>query len=78
MKMLSRRDNFTLRLYGFLKGPFVPMRISGSKQLSPETLDEHENQMAIARFIVEEMDPKGTYHSWSRHDYQVRRGFARG
>jgi len=56
-----RRDNFTLRLYGFLKGPFVPMRISGSKQLSPETLDEHENQMAIARFIVEEMDPKGTY-----------------
>jgi predicted polyphosphate/ATP-dependent NAD kinase len=56
-----RRDNFSLRLYGFLKGPFVPMRISGSKQLSPETLDEHENQMAIARFIVEEMDPKGTY-----------------
>ncbi|MFQ6065115.1 MAG: ATP-NAD kinase family protein, partial [Candidatus Bathyarchaeia archaeon] len=31
------------------------------KQLSPETLDEHENQMAIARFIVEEMDSKGTY-----------------
>jgi predicted polyphosphate/ATP-dependent NAD kinase len=56
-----RRDRFSVRLYGFLKGPFVPMHISGSKQLSPETLDEHENQMAIARFIVEEMDPKGTY-----------------
>ena len=56
-----RRDNFAIRLYGFLKGPFVPMRISGSKQLSPETLDEHENQMAIARFILEEMDPNGTY-----------------
>ncbi len=56
-----RRDSFSIRLYGFLKGPFVPMRSSGSKQLSPETLDEHENQMAIARFIVEEMDPKGTY-----------------
>jgi predicted polyphosphate/ATP-dependent NAD kinase len=56
-----RRDHFSIKLYGFLKGPFVPMRISGSKQLSPETVDEHENQMAIARFIVEEMDPKGTY-----------------
>jgi len=56
-----RRDYFSIRLHGFLKGPFVPMSISGSKQLSPETSDEHENQMAIARFIVEEMDPKGTY-----------------
>ncbi|MFQ6065468.1 MAG: ATP-NAD kinase family protein, partial [Candidatus Bathyarchaeia archaeon] len=43
-----RRDHFSIRLYGFLKGPFVPMSISRSKQLSPETLDEHENQMAIA------------------------------
>jgi len=56
-----RRDDFSMRLYGFLRGPFVPMSVSGSKQLSPETLDEHENQLAIARFIVEEMDPKGTY-----------------
>jgi predicted polyphosphate/ATP-dependent NAD kinase len=56
-----RRDRFSIRLHGFLKGPFVPMSVSGSKQLSPETLDEHENQMAIARFIVEEMDPTGTY-----------------
>jgi predicted polyphosphate/ATP-dependent NAD kinase len=56
-----RRDHFSIRLHGFLKGPFVPMSVSGSKQLSPETLDEHENQRAIARFIVEEMDPKGTY-----------------
>ena len=56
-----RRDHFSIRLHGFLKGPFVHMSISGSKQLSPETLDEHENQMAIARFIVEEMNPKGTY-----------------
>jgi predicted polyphosphate/ATP-dependent NAD kinase len=56
-----RRDDFSIRLYGFLKGPFVPMRMCGSKQLSPETVDEHENQMAIARFIVEEMDPEGIY-----------------
>jgi len=55
-----RRDRFSVRLYGFLKGPFVPMRLQGSKQVSPETLDEHENQMAVARFIVENMDPNGT------------------
>ncbi|MDH5449653.1 MAG: ATP-NAD kinase family protein [Candidatus Bathyarchaeota archaeon] len=56
-----RRDRFSVRLYGFLKGPFVPMRLQGSKQVSPETVDEHENQMAVARFIVENMDPDGTY-----------------
>jgi len=56
-----RRDQFSIRLYGFLKGPFVPMRLQGSKQVSPETLDEHENQMAVARFIMEDMDPRGTY-----------------
>jgi len=37
------------------------MRLLGSKQVSPETLDEHENQMAVARFIVEDMDSKATY-----------------
>jgi len=56
-----RRDQFSIRLYGFLKGPFVPMRLQGSKQVSPETLDEHENQMAVARFIIEDIDPRGTY-----------------
>jgi predicted polyphosphate/ATP-dependent NAD kinase len=56
-----RQDRLSVSLYGFLKGPFVPMRLIGSKQMSPETLDEHENQMATARFIVENMDPKATY-----------------
>lgn len=56
-----RSDRFSTRLYGFLKGPFVPMRVLGSKQISPETLDEHENQKAVARFIVEEMMPEATY-----------------
>jgi predicted polyphosphate/ATP-dependent NAD kinase len=56
-----RQDRLSVNLYGFLKGPFVPMRLVGSKQTSPETLDEHENQMATARFIVENMDPKATY-----------------
>jgi predicted polyphosphate/ATP-dependent NAD kinase len=56
-----RRDAFNVKLYGFLKGPFVPMRIQGSKQLSPETVDEKNNQIAIARFVIEEMQPKATY-----------------
>jgi predicted polyphosphate/ATP-dependent NAD kinase len=56
-----RQDRFSVRLYGFLKGPFVPLRLQGVKQVSPETLDEHENQMAVAKFIVEDMDEKGTY-----------------
>ncbi|MDH5483109.1 MAG: ATP-NAD kinase family protein [Candidatus Bathyarchaeota archaeon] len=56
-----RSDTFSVELHGFLKGPFIPMRIQGSKQISPETVDEKENQIAIARFIVEEMQPNGTY-----------------
>ena len=56
-----RNDNFSINLHGFLKGPFLPMRIQGSKQLSPDTLNEHENQLAIAKFIVETMKPDGTY-----------------
>jgi len=56
-----RSDRFSARLYGFLKGPFVPMRLLGSKQISPETLDAHENQMAVARFVIEEMNPQATY-----------------
>jgi len=56
-----RNDRLSVSLYGFLRGPFVPMRLLGSKQVSPETLDEHENQMAVAKFIVEDMDLEATY-----------------
>jgi len=56
-----RNDRLSVSLYGFLKGPFVPLRLLGSKQVSPETLDEHENQMAVAKFMVEDMNSKATY-----------------
>lgn len=56
-----RRDTFAVKLHGYLKGPFIPMRIQGTKQLSPETVDEKENQTAIARYIIEEMQPNATY-----------------
>jgi predicted polyphosphate/ATP-dependent NAD kinase len=55
-----REDTFSASLCGILKGPFVPMRSVGSKHLSPDTVDEHENQMAIAKFILEEMNSEAT------------------
>ena len=56
-----RSDTFSVKLHGFMKAPFLPMRIQGSKQVSPETVDEKENQTAIARFMIEEMKPEATY-----------------
>ncbi|MGQ9544902.1 MAG: ATP-NAD kinase family protein [Candidatus Bathycorpusculaceae bacterium] len=56
-----RSDAFAVKIHGFLKGPFVPMRIQGSKQVSPETSDEKENQAAIAKFVIEGMKPNATY-----------------
>jgi predicted polyphosphate/ATP-dependent NAD kinase len=56
-----RSDRFNIRLYGFLRGPIMPMRTQGSKQLSPETDDELDNQKAVARFVVEEMQRDATY-----------------
>jgi predicted polyphosphate/ATP-dependent NAD kinase len=56
-----RSDRLAVKLYGFLKGPFLPLRVQASKQLTPQTLDEHENQKASAKFVVEEMASDGTY-----------------
>jgi predicted polyphosphate/ATP-dependent NAD kinase len=56
-----RKDRLHIRLYGYLKGPFLPMRIQGSKQVSQETVNEYENQMAVARSFVEEMDREAIY-----------------
>jgi len=56
-----RSDRFAIRLYGYLKGPYLPMRIQGTKQVSPETADEKENQRAIAKFVIESMKPNDTY-----------------
>jgi predicted polyphosphate/ATP-dependent NAD kinase len=50
-----RSDAFAVKLHGFLTGPFIPAHVQGSKQISPETVDEKENQKAIARFIIEEL-----------------------
>ena len=56
-----REDRFNLKLYGYLKGPSVPARFQGAKQASPETIDEHEAQEAIARYIVDDFE-QGAYY----------------
>jgi len=56
-----RKDVFIVRLYGFLPCPFFSAHVQGSKQVSPETIDERDNQVAVAKFIVEEMQRDGTY-----------------
>ncbi len=56
-----REDRFVIRLYGFLRGPSVPARFQGVKQASPETVDEHEAQEAIAKYVIEHMIADGVY-----------------
>lgn len=56
-----REDRFVIKLYGYMKGPSVPARFQGAKQASPETVNEREAQEAIARYIIEQMIPEGTY-----------------
>ena len=56
-----REDRFIIKLYGYMNGPSVPARFQGANQASPETIDEHDAQEAIAKYIVEQMIPDGTY-----------------
>ena len=55
-----QKDVFDVKLLGFLRAPFLANRIQGSKEASPETDDEIDNQKAIARFIIEELPPGAT------------------
>ncbi|MGD0159430.1 MAG: ATP-NAD kinase family protein [Candidatus Bathyarchaeia archaeon] len=56
-----RNDSFAVKLRGYMKGPFLPAQIQGSKQISPETTDEKENQTAIAKFLMEEKQSGATW-----------------
>jgi predicted polyphosphate/ATP-dependent NAD kinase len=55
-----RNDVFDVKLYGYLKGLSVPALVQGSKEVSPETVDEKAQQKAIARYIAEEMPKDAT------------------
>jgi predicted polyphosphate/ATP-dependent NAD kinase len=56
-----REDQFEIKFYGVLRGPFQPMRIQGSKQVSPDTVTERENQQDIAKYLLELMEEDAYY-----------------
>jgi predicted polyphosphate/ATP-dependent NAD kinase len=56
-----RNDRLSVRLYGYMKCLYVPMRSQASKEISLDLSDEKENQEAIARTIIEMMDPDAIY-----------------
>jgi predicted polyphosphate/ATP-dependent NAD kinase len=55
-----RKDVFAVNLHGFLKAPFLPAYIQGSKEVSPDTDEEIDNQRAIAKFVIEELPRQAT------------------
>lgn len=56
-----RRDKLIVRLYGYLRIPYVRGLIQASKEPSLDISDEVENRIAIARYIVENMEPDTLY-----------------
>ena len=56
-----RRDEIQVKIYAYANTPYIPFYTQSSKQLSPDTVDEVENQMGIARYVVEMMHEDGIY-----------------
>ncbi|OYT53888.1 MAG: hypothetical protein B6U76_07980 [Desulfurococcales archaeon ex4484_217_2] len=56
-----RRNELKVRLYGYLKIPVVTGLVQASKEPSVGLEEEEENKKAIARRIVEEMEPDTLY-----------------
>ncbi len=54
------RDNRVIsKLYGYLSTPYLPTLSQPSKMASPQTLEEKNNQMRIADWIIKQMDNSG-------------------
>ena len=56
-----RGGHLSAELYGYLLSPFEPHLIQGNKMESATTVDEVENQAAIAISIIDEMKPETCY-----------------
>ena len=55
------RDNRVIsKLYGYLSTPYLPTLSQPSKMASPQTLEEKNNQMRIADWIIKQMDNSGS------------------
>jgi len=54
------RDNRVVsKLYGYLSTPYLPTLIQPSKMASPQTMEEKNNQLRIADWIIKQMDNSG-------------------
>lgn len=56
-----REGHLSAELYGYMLSPFEPHLIQGNKVESSTTVDEVENQAAIAVYVIEEMQPDILY-----------------
>ena len=60
-KSYREENKLNIKFYGYMIAPFEPTLLQESKLASPFTVDEHENQLAIARHVIQNMDEKTTY-----------------
>ncbi|MDD1777854.1 MAG: ATP-NAD kinase family protein [Candidatus Helarchaeota archaeon] len=51
-----RNDQLVVDLKGYLLVPYEPNLLQGGKMASPLTIDEHDNQEMIAKYIIETME----------------------
>ncbi|MCW4002860.1 MAG: ATP-NAD kinase family protein [Candidatus Bathyarchaeota archaeon] len=56
-----REGRLSAELYGYTLSPYEPHLIQGNKMASPMTESEAENQVAIALYIIEQMQPNTLY-----------------
>lgn len=56
-----RCNRLSIRLYGYLLVPYLPGYIQGAKSPTIPIDSELENQKAIARYVLESMDPNALY-----------------
>lgn len=56
-----REDRLSAKLYGYVLTPYEPRLIQESKLSSPMTENEVRNQVAIALYIIENMEPDVVY-----------------
>lgn len=56
-----RKNELNVELKGYAITPYEPQYLQGSKWMSPSTTDELEDQKAIARSVVESIEPNTVY-----------------
>ncbi len=56
-----RQGRLSARLYGYVLTPYEPALVQSTKVASPTTPDEEENKLAIAKQVVEELEPGVVY-----------------